>query len=126
MGSDISSDAHILKLKTFLERYIPIISVLCERCPSVAKVQSLYHNDVVGRYLCRILNIFATRDSELLNEETLSWVYSMMDADKNLGVFSLRIGQVPNLYLYKRRNVKRSIKIYKFFHKVSRIFCRKK
>lgn len=127
LGSDISSDQHIQKLKIFLERYVPYIAVLCERCPSVAKVQNLYHNDVVGRYLCRILNIFATRESEMLNEETLSWVYSMMDADKNLGgVFSLRIGQVPNMYLYRKRNISKSIKRYKFFQKITRLFHKNK
>jgi hypothetical protein len=127
LGSDISSDQHIRKLQIFLQRYVPLISVLCERCPSVAKVQYLYHNDVVSRYLCRILNIFATRDSEMLNEETLSWVYSMMDADKNLGgVFSLRIGQVPNMYLYRKRNISKSIKRYKFFQKITRLFHKNK
>lgn len=127
LGSDISSDQHIRKLQIFLQRYVPLISVLCERCPSVATVQYLYHNDVVSRYLCRILNIFATRDSEMLNEETLSWVYSMMDADKNLGgVFSLRIGQVPNMYLYRKRNISKSIKRYKFFQKITRLFHKNK
>ena len=87
---------------------------------------NLYHYDVVGRYLCRILNIFATRKSEMLNEATLSWVYSMMDKDLDLGLFSLRIGQVPNLYLYKRKNVKKSINAYKFIRKVRKIFFRAK
>lgn len=126
LGSDISSDSHIQKLMMFLERYVPVISVLSERCPASTKVQSLYHFDVVGRYLCRILNIFATRESAMLNESTLSWVYSMMDADKNLGLFSLRIGQVPNLYLYKRRNVAKSIKAYKFIRKCRKIFGKRK
>ena len=126
LGSDISSDLHIGKLMKFLPIYIPIISALCERCPSVNKVQNLYHNDIVGRYLCRILNIFATRESEMLTEDNLSWIYSLMDADKDLGVFSLRIGQVPNLMLYKKRNILFSIKTYKFFVKVYSVFKRKK
>ena len=124
LGSDVSSDAHIQKLMLFLERYVPVISVLSERCPSVEKVQNLYHYDVVGRYLCRILNIFATRESAMLNESTLSWIYSMMDKDLDLGLFSLRIGQVPNLYLYKKKNVKKSIKAYKHIRRVRKIFGR--
>ena len=123
LGSDISSDSHIQKLMLFLERYVPMVSVLCERCPSVEKVQNLYHHDVVGRYLCRILNIFATRKSSMLDESTLSWIYSMMDKDPDLGLFSLRIGQVPNLYLYKKRNVKKSIKAYGIIRKARKIFC---
>lgn len=126
LGSDISSDSHIIKLRDFLPKYISIIDVLCTRFPSVPKLQSLYHNDVVGRYLCRILNIFATRQSELLNEEFLSWVYSLMDADKHLGIFSLRAGQVPNLLLYKMRNLPFAIKTYKYMVKANSWFVRKK
>ena len=125
LGSDISSDTHLLKLRAFLPKYATIISALCQRCPSVPKVQLLYHNDVVGRYMCRILNEFATRKSEHLNEEFLSWVYEMMDADKNLGIFSLRVGQVPNLILYKIRNLSFSIKAYHLFSNLKHIVSRK-
>lgn len=126
LGSDISSDAHIMKLWNFLPKYVPLVTRLCQRCPSVAKVQNLYHTDVVGRYLCRILNIFSTRESEMLNAECLSWVYSMMDEDRKLGVFSLRIGQVPNMILYKIRKVPFSIKAYRLFVKVSKLFGSRK
>lgn len=125
LGSDISSDQHIEKLMKFIPKYIPVISALNERCPSVPKVKYLYHNDVVGRYLCRILNIFTTRKSSMLTEENLAWVYSLMDEDKDLGVFSLRAGQIPNLLLYKIKNINFSIKTYKFFVKVYSIFKRK-
>lgn len=122
LGSDISSDEHIGKLMAFLPEYIPVVSALCERCPSIENVQNLYHNDVVGRYLCRILNIFCTRESEYLNEETIAWIYNMMDADKNLGVFSLRFGQIPNLLLYKRRKPSLTVSTYKFVLKVKSLF----
>ena len=122
LGSDISSDSHIVKLRRFLPRYIDTISALSSRFPSVEKVQNLYHNDVVGRYLCRILNIFMTRKSELLDEDYITWIYSLMDADKKLGVFSLRSGQVPNMLLYKMRKVSFSIKMYKFIVKVKSLF----
>ena len=123
LGSDISSDAHIIKIRQFLPKYIALLDTLCTRFPSVPKIQTLYHKDVVGRYLCRILNIFACRRSDLLNEEFLSWVYSLMDADRHLGIFSLRIGQVPNILLYKLRKLPFSIKAYGFMSKCS---CSKK
>ncbi|MBE6240295.1 MAG: glycosyltransferase family 2 protein [Bacteroidales bacterium] len=126
LGSDISSDAHFVKLRAFLPRYAVLISTLCQRFPSVSKVQGLYHNDLVGRYICRMLNGFATRESEHLNEEFLSWIYGMMDEDKKLGVFSLRVGQVPNIILYKRGKLDFSIRMYRFSVKASRFFSRSK
>lgn len=122
LGSDISSDDHIGKLIKFLPAYIPVVSTLCERFPSEEKVQTLYHYDVVGRYLCRILNIFCTRESAYLNEETIAWIYLLMDADKDLGVFSLRFGQVPNILLYKRRNPALTVRTYRFVLKVKSFF----
>lgn len=126
LGSDLSSDDHVAKLRQFLPKYIPLLSSLNNRFSSVSKIQLLYHNEVVGRYLCRILNIFATRKSDHLNEDYLEWIYSLMDEDKNLGVFSLRIGQVPNLIIYKIRKIPFSIKSYRFMAKVNKLFCRKK
>lgn len=126
LGSDISSDRHIEKLRQFLPKYITLVETLCTRFPALPQIQTLYHNDVVGRYLCRILNIFATRQSELLNKECLSWVYSLMDADKRLGIFSLRAMQVPNLILYKLGNISFSIKVYRCVVKVYNWFVRKK
>ncbi len=114
LGSDLSSDVHIRKLMKFLPEYITLVSGLRTLYPSVDSVQNLYHKDVVGRYLCRILNVFATRKSELLNEETVSWVYSLMDDDDRSGVFSLRFGQVPNMILYKIHKPSFSVKVYKF------------
>jgi hypothetical protein len=49
-----------------------------------------------------------------------------MDADKNLGVFSLRIGQVPNILLYKIRKIPFSVKTYRFMVKVNKLFGLKK
>ena len=126
LGSDISSDIHIQKLIQFLQRYVPVINVLKERCTSVEKVQSLYHTDVVGRYLCRIMNIFATRESGMLNKATILWIYSMMDKDDRLGLFSLRAGQILNILLYKRRSVRTTVKTYKRLVKLRKLFCRKK
>lgn len=126
LGSDLSSDEHIKKLMKFLPEYIKVVSALCDLYPTVDKLKSLYHVDVVGRYLCRILNIFATRQSTLLNKETVSWVYSLMDADKSLGVLSLRAGQIPNMLLYKKHDPAFSVKAYRFISKLSSVFRKKK
>lgn len=126
LGFDRSSDAHIAKLMLFLPEYIKILDGLCKTYPSVREVQQLYHKDVVGRYLCRILNIFATRKSQMLTEETISWVYSLMDQDKGLGLFSLRIGQVVNLILYKIHNPRFSVKMYGAISKVRSFFRKDK
>lgn len=126
LGFDRSSDAHIAKLMLFLPEYIKILDGLCKTYPSVREVQQLYHKDVVGRYLCRILNIFATRKSEMLTEETISWVYSLMDQDKGLGLFSLRIGQVVNLILYKIHNPRFSVRMYGAISKVRSFFRKDK
>lgn len=126
LGFDRSSDAHIAKLMLFLPEYIKILDGLCKTYPSVREVQQLYHKDVVGRYLCRILNIFATRKSEMLTEETISWVYSLMDQDKGLGLFSLRIGQVVNLILYKIHNPQFSVRVYRAISKVRSFFRKDK
>lgn len=112
LGSDISSDRHLMQLRRFLPMYAELLKKLEVRCPAEPKVLQLYHMDLVGRYLCRILNIFATRRTELMTAEYLEWVYGMMDVDKELGVFSLRIGQVPNILLYKVRKPSLSMKIY--------------
>lgn len=126
LGSDLSSDKHISKLMQFLPQYANVVSVLRDMYPSVEAVQNLYHKDVVGRYLCRILNIFASRKSGMLNEETVSWVYSLMDDDDKLGVFSLRFGQVPNMILYKIHKPSFSVKVYRFCACVSSLFGKKK
>lgn len=124
LGSDISSDRHIMQLKRFIPKYSVLLSTLANKYPSSVRVQLLYHNDLVGRYLCRILNVFASRTSGLLDEENIAWVYSFMDEDKDLGVFSLRPGQVLNIMLYKRKCPAFSVKAYKFLSKFGRLFKR--
>ncbi len=120
LGSDIVSDRHLMQLRRFLPMYSEVLSALRERFPASEKLNLLYHNDLVGRYLCRILNIFLKRDTKLLDRDYLHWVYGLMDADGRLGVFSVRAGQIFNLLLYKIDNVDFSIKVYhltsRFFH----------
>lgn len=125
LGSDITSDNHLKQLRRFLPMYSSVLAELVARCPSVDKVGMLYHNDVVGRYLCRILNLFATRRSEMMTEEYVGWVYGMMDQDKSLGVFSLRFGQIVNILLYKIGKPSFTMKVYRFTCWVNNLFKKK-
>lgn len=122
LGSDIRSDRHLMQLRRFLPSYAAVLSDLVVRYPANRKVNALYHNDVVGRYICRILNIFNTRRTQLLTKDYLGWVYSMMDVDKELGVFSLRPGQMLNMILYKIGNRNLTISIYRVFAAVASLF----
>lgn len=125
LGSDRASDKHLSQLRSFLPRYAELIDVLQKKYPEVSKVKNLYHDDLVGRYLCRILNLFILRRSDSLSEECLEWVYGMMDADRSLGLFSLRRGQVLNILLYKIRRPALSMKVYGFACRIRKIFSSK-
>ncbi len=119
LGSDTISDRHLMQLRRFLPLYADVLSSLAARFPASAKLDSLYHKDLVGRYACRILNVFFKRRTVLLNEDYLGWLYGLMSADKSLGVFSVRAGQIFNLLLYKIGNVDFSVKVYRL---TSRLF----
>ncbi len=119
LGSDVSSDRHLMQLRRFLPMYAEVLAALESRFPASEKLAGLYHRDLVGRYCCRILNIFLKRRTDLLNEEYLSWVYGLMKADERLGVFSVRAGQIFNIILYKIGRVGFSMRAYRL---TSRIF----
>ena len=122
LGSDILSDRHLMQLRRFLPAYSEVLSAMNGRYPSCHKINSLYHKDLVGRYICRILNIFIRRRTQLLTEDYLEWVYKMMDADKELGLFSVRKGQIFNVLLYKIRNVELSRNVYRFCAEICSFF----
>lgn len=124
LGSDVRSDRHLMQLRRFLPSYAEVLSSLLVRYPSNRKINALYHKDVVGRYLCRILNIFLRRRTQLLTEDYLGWVYGMMRADKELGIFSIRTGQIFNILLYKIGNLKLSLGIYRFCARITSLFIR--
>lgn len=126
LGSDVRSDRHLMQLRRFLPLYAAVLSDFTQRYPSNRKINTLYHRDIVGRYICRILNIFCTRRTQLLSRDYLGWVYSMMDADKELGLFSVRSGQVFNILLYKIGNRNLTIFIYRFLASVVTLFRKAK
>ena len=113
LGSDLCSDRHLMQLRMFLPAYAAVLCRLEEKYDDNEKVCALYHNDLVGRYICRILNIFLTHKTSLLTEDFLNDLYFMMDKDKRLSVFSLRIGQLFNVMLWRFFSAKTSVKIYK-------------
>ena len=115
LGCDISSDRHLLQLRHLLVEYAPLLSKLRSRFPDSVKVASLYHDDLVMRYCCRILNVFLTRRTSLLDEEFISWIYSLMSADTKLNLFTIRIGQVPNYLLFKLNRPAVTVRIYNRF-----------
>ncbi len=124
LGSDVKSDRHLIQLRRFLPSYATVLASLVARYPSNRKVTALYHKDVVGRYLCRILNIFLRRRTQLLTEDYLGWVYDMMGADKELGLFSVRAGQILNILLYKIGNIGFSLRIYRLCAGITSLFVR--
>lgn len=104
LSADLSSDRHIMQLMFLLEPYSAVLLEMGERFRTSGKAVSLYHRDLVGRLICRILTVFATRRTALCNADNISRIYHYMKKDRLLtrpgGVFSLRKGQIPNLLLF--------------------------
>lgn len=113
LSSDLSSDAHLRQVFLLLKEYSPLLSGLEVRYQGSRMLRMLYHRDLVSRYVCRILTEFAVRRSALLNEENISVLYSYMDADRNPGVFSVRMGQIFNMLLYKLGSPSFTCAVYK-------------
>ena len=101
LSSDMTSEAHARQIFKLLEAYAPVLGGLNARFTDSERISNLYHMDFVGRYVCRILGILATRRTGLLTKANIALLYDYMSADPDLGVFSLRLGQVPNMLLYK-------------------------
>lgn len=105
LSADLCSDRHILQLMLLLGPYSETLLEMGERFSSSPKAKSLYHKDLVGRLICRMLTVFATRRTTLCNSDNISRIYHYMKKDRMLnrpgGVFSLRKGQIPNLLLFR-------------------------
>ena len=126
LGSDISSDRHLEQLYVFLPKYAAVLESIVARCPNTPKVLSLCRKDLIGRYICRMLNVFATRRTKMLTSENVRVLYDYMDADKKLGIFSIRSGQIVNMLLYKIGKPGLTVVVYKVTSFVSSLFRRKK
>ena len=125
LGSDISSDNHLSQLQVFLPLYAQLLKKITQRVPSSHKVNLLYRKDLIGRYVCRALNVLATRKSEFCNAEFVGTLYGLMSSDDSLGVFSLRAGQTMNMLLYKMGKPSFSAGFYRFTAGIASCFKRK-
>ncbi len=126
LGSDICSDRHLTQLYAFLPLYAALLKKLIVKFPSSGKVTSLYHKDLVGRYICRVLNILATRRTQFCNSEFIGSLYKLMSADERAGVFSVRMGQAVNMMLFKIGKPAFAASIYRFTSAVVSCFKRSK
>jgi hypothetical protein len=120
LSSDLTSDNHLSQLFLLLERYRPVLEVLKSRFPSSIRLAELYHVDFIGRYVCRILTVFARGKSSLMTESNISTLYSYMSEDNRLGLFSLRPGQIVNILLYKIGKPSFTMAFYRFTSMMSR------
>lgn len=114
LSSDESSDRHIEGLFRLMDAYMPVLDRLRGRFPGSSRLSSLYHTDMIGRYVFRILTQFIKRKTPLLTEENLGRLYSYMDRDSKLGVFNVRIAQIPNVLMYRIGKPGLSLKFYRF------------
>lgn len=126
LGSDISSDRHLQQLYVFLPKYAAVLETIVERCPNTPKVLDLYRKDLIGRYVCRMLNVFATRRTKMLTRDNVSVLYRYIAADGKTGLFSIRTGQIFNMLLYKIGKPGFTVGVYKFTSFVASVFRRKR
>lgn len=122
LGSDIVSDKHLMQLRRFLPAYSQVLDLMTRLYPGSVKLCSLYHKDVIGRYVCRQLNIFMTMRTQLLDQDYIKWLYDIMSRDSALGLFSIRPGQIFNILLYKIGRPALTVKVYHFTSKIRSIF----
>lgn len=117
LSSDLCSDRHLMQLMLLIGSYSETIPMLQEAFPKSDYVRQMYHRALVGRLICRILTVFATRRTPLCTSDNISRLYHYMRADSLLnhsgGIFSLRRGQVPNLILYRLSSPSFSAAFYK-------------
>lgn len=125
LSGDMLSDVHLTNIFRLLECYAPVLEDLRKIYSHSSRIQSLYHTDLVGRYVCRVLDILATRKTDFLSIDNISVLYGYMDGDPSCKVFSLRLGQVPNLVLYKIGSPAFTKGFYRFTSTVASSFRRK-
>lgn len=122
LSSDMKSESHARQVFRLLEVYAPVLRGLNERFSRSERIYNLYHMDFVGRYVCRILGILATRRTDLLTVENIALLYEYMAADSRLGVFTLRFGQIPNLLLYRIGRPRLTWRVYSLSSLATNLF----
>ena len=66
-----------------------------------------------------------TDKTQLLDADYLRWIYDMMAADPQQGIFSVRFAQAGNMLLYKIGNIDLSLKVYRFCSRLTSVLRRK-
>ncbi len=122
LSSDLVSDRHLTQVFRLLSVYAPLLSKLIPKFGGSMRMRSMYHNDLVSRYVCRILTAFSIRPSALATEENIRSLYAYMDEDTRLGMFSIRLGQIPNILLYRLGSARFSAGVYRMTSSICSIF----
>lgn len=112
LGSDRKSDKHLLQLRHLIPVYAQLLEELCIKYPDSYMLAKQYRDDLIGTYVCRALNVFASRKTEMLSMEYLEFLYEIMSKDKHLSIFSIRLGQVGNILLFMIGSPRLSLKVY--------------
>lgn len=113
LSSNMFSDRHISNILKMLDSYSLVLGKLCAKYPGNARINDLYHTDVVNRYVFRILNTFTLYKSLHLNSRTLQKLYSYMTKDSSLKLSSIRKGQIPSYILFRIGSTRLSTFIYR-------------
>ena len=116
LSSDLSSDRHLLQLIQLVGLYDALTVKMKAAFPQSRAVAGMYHQDLVGRLICRALTVFSTRKTKICTSDNISRFYSLMKKDAGLkglkGLFSLRARQIPNLLLFKIGSPRFSAMVY--------------
>ena len=112
LSCDMKSESHARHVFRLLEVYATVLKGLNERFAASKRISNLYHMDFVGRYVCRVLGILAMRKTDILTTENITLLYEYMSADTDLGLFSLRLGQIPNILLFKLGRPELTLRLY--------------
>ena len=98
-----------------LPHYFDIFKNLLNRFPDSDRLREVYHYDLFCGDLMRVFRIFIKMRTELLNEENLKMMYSMMDADAKLRLFERKVPcQVFCVALYKMTSIRVAVSVYRF------------
>lgn len=123
LSSDLCSDRQLMQSMLLIGSLSETIPALQKAFPRNLYVRQMYHRVLVGRHICRILTVFATRRTKLCTSDNISRLYHYMRLDPELnrcgGIFSLRRGQIPNLLLYRLSSPRFSA----CFYRASAIVC---
>ena len=87
---------------------------LAEKYGNADCFMTVYHNDIVCGNAMRVLRYFMKSRTALMNESSLSSLYSVMDKDAKLKIFERNVpGQILSVVLYHLCSISVSLRIYR-------------